>query len=172
MKEGELSIPPAQSSHVRPGTATPPQGPSLPGLTHPRATRGLRRPVAAVPEEGGREQRQVSGQQAHGAAAGPVFRDGGSPGRRFLRTAREARAPSPPATTSGRWRPGPTPRAAAPRPAILRPSNPAGRGPRLPPARGGATRRRRCQGRGAGPPYLHFPPPGCVLPVMGRHLAC
>lgn len=82
MKEGELSIPPAQSSHVRPGTATPPQGPSLPGLTHPRATRGLRRPVAAVPEEGGREQRQVSGQQAHGAAAGPVFRDGGSPGRR------------------------------------------------------------------------------------------
>lgn len=79
----------------------------------------------------------------------------------------------PPAPSSSRQRRGPTPHR-RPRPVPLSPSRYSGR-PRPEASaccRWARGRRPRPGGRGAGLPYLHFPPPCRVLPVMGRHLAC
>lgn len=91
---------------------------------------------------GGRRPREESGERAEGpwrrcrpAVPGRWFPGTAAPGDR-LRGPRGR--PVRPAAASGRWRRGPTPREAAPRPVILWPSNPAGRGPRHPPARGGS----------------------------------
>lgn len=155
----------------------------LPRVTRPRHAPA--RPLAARPHppagaarppppgrgcSGGRRLRA----EADERAAGPWRRHRpGAPGRRFPATAREARAPKfarhhlrPLAP-----RPHPSRRCAPPRhPPAVEPRRSRPEASARP--RGDPTRRQRRQGRGAGPPYLHFPPPGCVLPVMGRHLAC
>lgn len=137
-KEGKLSFPPAHAPTCGPVPPRPRKAPRCRGsptrgrrVASAAGSRPLRRKAA---ESRGRRagRRPMAPPQARGPGT-TVPRDGGS--TRPLARGPHGR-PVRPAAASGRWRCGPTPREAAPLPVILRPSNPAGRGPRHPPARG------------------------------------
>lgn len=164
------------SSAELPRATRPRHAPARPLASRPHPPAGAARPLPPGRGcSGGRRPRAEAGERA----AGPWRRRRpGVPGRRFPGTAVPRDRSRGPRAQSSRHhlrplapRPHPSRRCAPPRhPLAVEPRRSGPEASARP--RGCTTGPQRRQGRGAGPPYLHFPPPGCVLPVMGRHLAC
>lgn len=163
------------SSAELPRATRPRHAPARPLASQPHPPAGAARPPPPGRGcSGGRRPRAEAGERA----VGPWRRRRPGARRRFPGTAVPRDRSRGPRAQSARHhlrrlapRPHPSRRCAPPRhPPAVEPRRSRPEASARP--RGAPTGRQRRQGRGAGPPYLHFSPPGCVLPVMGRHLAC